>query len=54
MLDCEVMKSAFEVDATHLHDPQPPPLGPVVNRQLLKQNDSMGDRMQLQVVLLGR
>jgi hypothetical protein len=50
--DGEVVKSALEIDAPHLHDPKPPPLRAVVDRQLLKQHHAMGNRVQLQIVLL--
>ena len=52
MPDSEVVKSALEIDATHLHDTKASPLRTVVDRQLLKQHDAMGDRVQLQIVLL--
>jgi hypothetical protein len=47
MPDDEVMKAALEIDATHLHDTKASPLRTVVNRQLLKQDDAMSDRVEL-------
>jgi hypothetical protein len=52
MPDGEVVESALELDATHLHDAKASPLRTVVDRQLLKQHDAMCDRVQLQIVLL--
>jgi len=52
MPDGEVVKSALKIDATHLHDSKTSPLRAVVDRQLLEQHDAMGDRVQLQIVLL--
>ena len=50
--DCEVVKAALEIDATHFYDSKTSPLRAVVDRQLLKQHKAMGDRVQLQIVLL--
>jgi hypothetical protein len=52
MPDGEVVKPALEIDAAHLHDPKPPPLRAVVDRQLLQQHHAMGNRVKLQIVLL--
>jgi hypothetical protein len=48
----EVVKSALELHASHLHDAKASPLCAIVDRQLFKQYDTMGDRVQLQIVLL--
>ena len=52
MPDCEVVKAALEIDAAHLYDAEASPLRAVIDRQLLQQYDAMGNRVQLQIVLL--
>ena len=54
LLDREVVVATAEPDAAHLHHTQAPTLGTVVDGELLQHDDPVGDRMQLDVVLLGR
>jgi hypothetical protein len=39
------VKPPFEIDTPHLHDPEPPSLRSVVNRQLFQENYAMGYRV---------
>lgn len=52
MPDGEVVKSPLEFDTTHLHDTKASPLRALIDCQLFKKHNAMGDRMQLQIVLL--
>jgi hypothetical protein len=54
LLDREIMVAAAKLDAAHLDDPHAAALGAEVDRKLLQQHNPMGNRMELQVVLLRR
>ena len=53
-LDDEVVVAAPVLLAPELRDPQPPPLGAVLGRELLQAHDAVGDALELQVLRLGR
>ena len=50
--DHEVMVAAPEVHASHLDDPNAPPLRPVRGSKLLKMDDGVTETVQVQVVLV--
>src|SRR3982751_2556285 len=52
--DHEVMVAAPEVHASHLDDPNAPPLRPVSGSKLLEMDDGVAETVQVQVVLMGR
>ena len=54
LLDDEVVVAAAVLLAPELRDAQPPPLGAVLGRELLKAHDPVGDALELQVFRLGR
>src|SRR3954467_8512807 len=52
--DHEVMAAAPEVHASHLDDPNAPPLRSVRGSKLLEVDDGVTETVQIEVVLLGR
>jgi hypothetical protein len=48
--DGEVVEAAAERDAAHLDHAHAPPLAAVLDRELLQEDDAVGDRMELEVV----
>ena len=50
--DHEVMVASPEVHASHLDDPNAPPLRPVSGSKLLKMDDGVAETVQVEVVLV--